>query len=483
MKKILKSIQYFFWLLAGSDIKILEKTPTDQNRHANVGLAIFTTTLVAFVTGCLAGLQFAPKTEYKWGLALFFGGLWSLLVFTIDRNMVLTLKKNPKLKKQKLIKPFLYRLFLSGLISFFISIPLELWIFKDEIKEQMKKDDDKKIEERKLALAGIYDLGKLSDEKREIEEDIKNLQTKLNAFEPSTPSYLASKEKAIRAGITYERYDTYYKNQVKRRKEFHKKWRNRIVFNNDGQRVRIGDLQKIEQIKYRDNNYANWKKIYVLTNTNGKETLQRNKLRIKRDSLEEIRLQIFNDYYRGVEADKKQKDSIALKKQKELSVNKGKVNTEVEDYETLTKDNSGFISQWIALNNLHIVGDEASENKKSEAFWILFFIWFIRVVFFTIELLPTLTKFTTPVGAYDWAIYEEEEKQRKLLEKRKELKLAEMDSEIEVEIEERKILKEKGLKNLESKILEDYFERQNRIATKMMEVWEKEEMEKIKESI
>ena len=152
MKKIINAIKYFFWLLAGSDISVLEKTPTDQNRHANIGLAIFTKTIVAFITGSLAGAQFSLNSSNIWLQAIIFGGIWSLIVFTIDRNMVLTLKKDPKAKKQKLLIPLLYRIFLSAIISFFISIPLEIWIFKDEIQLQMTKDDDKKVLERKKRL-------------------------------------------------------------------------------------------------------------------------------------------------------------------------------------------------------------------------------------------------------------------------------------------------------------------------------------------
>lgn len=38
----------------------------------------------------------------------------------------------------------------------------------------------------------------------------------------------------------------------------------------------------------------------------------------------------------------------------------------------------------------------------------LFFYWLIRMIFFLIELLPTLVKVITPVGAYDRLVYEEE---------------------------------------------------------------------------
>src|SRR5690625_7196930 len=49
---------------------------------------------------------------------------------------------------------------------------------------------------------------------------------------------------------------------------------------------------------------------------------------------------------------------------------------------------------------------------------IFFLLWLIRILFFTIEILPTVAKIATPLGAYDWAIYRKEEDIRKDLEQK-----------------------------------------------------------------
>lgn len=51
-------LQYFLWLLAGSEISVLSKCPNDYNRHANIGLMILMTSIFASFTGFIAGFTF-----------------------------------------------------------------------------------------------------------------------------------------------------------------------------------------------------------------------------------------------------------------------------------------------------------------------------------------------------------------------------------------------------------------------------------------
>lgn len=45
-----------------------------------------------------------------------------------------------------------------------------------------------------------------------------------------------------------------------------------------------------------------------------------------------------------------------------------------------------------------------------------YFLWLIRLLFFIIELLPTVVKIVMPIGAYDRMIYAEEKDMKKYLE-------------------------------------------------------------------
>jgi hypothetical protein len=54
-------IQYFLWLVAGSEISVLKKCPNDYNRHANIGLMIIITSLFAGMTAFIAGSTFEKE--------------------------------------------------------------------------------------------------------------------------------------------------------------------------------------------------------------------------------------------------------------------------------------------------------------------------------------------------------------------------------------------------------------------------------------
>ena len=62
-------IQYFLWLVAGSEISVLKICPNDYNRHANIGLMIIITSLFAGMTAFIAGSTF--EKENTTGVVIF----------------------------------------------------------------------------------------------------------------------------------------------------------------------------------------------------------------------------------------------------------------------------------------------------------------------------------------------------------------------------------------------------------------------------
>ena len=97
-------IQYFLWLVAGSEISVLKKCPNDYNRHANIGLMIIITSLFAGITAFVAGSTFAKENVLINGKVIeqvttlgvsIFAFIWAFLIFSLDRSMVNSIKKNP----------------------------------------------------------------------------------------------------------------------------------------------------------------------------------------------------------------------------------------------------------------------------------------------------------------------------------------------------------------------------------------------------
>ena len=104
--------QRFLWTVAGAELDILEKCRTDHKKFAAIGATILMTAFIAFCAGTSAAWYFTQsgdETSGSLGWAMLFGLIWALLIFCIDRSLVITLKKDPSAKKQKFWVPLLSR--------------------------------------------------------------------------------------------------------------------------------------------------------------------------------------------------------------------------------------------------------------------------------------------------------------------------------------------------------------------------------------
>lgn len=132
----MNSISRFFWFCSGVHIDTLKKHPTEHNKYIGIGATIFFTGLFAALSGGYA-MYFVFKGDPAAILfALFFGLLWGLAIFNMDRYIVSSINKNASTWKQ--IGQATPRILLAIMIGIVISRPLELKIFDKEIKERLK---------------------------------------------------------------------------------------------------------------------------------------------------------------------------------------------------------------------------------------------------------------------------------------------------------------------------------------------------------
>ncbi|MBD5290000.1 MAG: DUF4407 domain-containing protein [Bacteroides sp.] len=136
------------WWIAGATPKILEKYPSEYAKFSAIGMTIVMTCLVAFVSGMSAAWYFSSKLL----VAIAFGAFWALMIFCIDRALVVTMKKSIHSKsfKEKLIealKILIPRAILAILVALLMSIPLELIVFEDVINAELPNYQSKKLED------------------------------------------------------------------------------------------------------------------------------------------------------------------------------------------------------------------------------------------------------------------------------------------------------------------------------------------------
>ncbi|HMQ47406.1 MAG TPA: DUF4407 domain-containing protein [Saprospiraceae bacterium] len=139
-------IKGFFLFCSGAHLDILkhEDCKNEHNKYVGIGSAVFFTAVFAFLSS-----SYALFTVFKsYFFAILFGIIWAGFIFSLDRYIVSTLKKeNSKYAESEIwnglanraIEIFKAspRIALAILLAFVISKPLELKIFEREIENEL----------------------------------------------------------------------------------------------------------------------------------------------------------------------------------------------------------------------------------------------------------------------------------------------------------------------------------------------------------
>lgn len=165
----MNSISRFFWFCSGAHLATLEKHQTEHNKYIGIGATIFFTGLFAALSGGYAMYFVFKGDEGAVLFALFFGLIWGLAIFNMDRYIVSSINKSATVNKQ--ILQATPRILLAIMIGIVISRPLELKIFDKEIKERLKvsylNNQRSKIDTLNAAFENKYaiEMGKLNEAK------------------------------------------------------------------------------------------------------------------------------------------------------------------------------------------------------------------------------------------------------------------------------------------------------------------------------
>src|SRR4051794_26448464 len=120
----------FLIALSGARPEVLERCPTERAKFEGIGGAVLTTSVLAFVSMTFA-LNSALGVNVV--LALLAGLVWGLVILSLDRWLVSTMKADAP-RRWPLAIP---RILMAFLLGFVISTPLVLQIFKSEIDAQI----------------------------------------------------------------------------------------------------------------------------------------------------------------------------------------------------------------------------------------------------------------------------------------------------------------------------------------------------------
>ena len=175
-KRIFIMIQNFFILCSGADSELLKTcSKGEQNKYAGIGATVFFTAVMAFIASSYA-LYTVFDNVYA---AVFFGLIWGLLIFNLDRFIVSTIKKRGNFGQEFL--QAVPRIVLAVIIAIVISKPLEMKIFEKEINQVLleQKNDLTLANKDQLALQYTPKITQLNN-------DITNLKSEIAEKEKET---------------------------------------------------------------------------------------------------------------------------------------------------------------------------------------------------------------------------------------------------------------------------------------------------------
>lgn len=141
-------LKNFFITCSGVDKNLIENCSNgEQNKYVGIGATVFFTAVMATIAGSYA-LFTIFNNLYA---AIFFGFLWGLLIFNLDRFIVSTIKKSDSKKKEFLqASP---RILLAIIIAIVISKPLELKLFEKEINQVLLTEKNQMTLDNKTQIA------------------------------------------------------------------------------------------------------------------------------------------------------------------------------------------------------------------------------------------------------------------------------------------------------------------------------------------
>ena len=144
-------LKRFFIICSGADKKLIYScSDGEQNKYAGIGATVFFTAVMAFIAASYA-LYTVFDNIYT---SVFFGLIWGLLIFNLDRFIVSTIRKRERFGQELLqATP---RIILALIIAVVISKPLEIKIFQKEIDTVLLKEKNELAMANKKQAADYY---------------------------------------------------------------------------------------------------------------------------------------------------------------------------------------------------------------------------------------------------------------------------------------------------------------------------------------
>lgn len=170
-------LKRFFIFCSGMDTAVLKECSAgEQTKYAGIGATIFFTAVMASIASGYA-LYTVFDSVY---VAIFFGLIWGLLIFNLDRFIVSTMKKRDRFWQEFL--QAVPRIILAVIIAVVIAKPLELKIFEKEIDRVLleQKNELTLANQQQIAMQYLPSIDSLKSDIKGLKDEITNKEKAVN---------------------------------------------------------------------------------------------------------------------------------------------------------------------------------------------------------------------------------------------------------------------------------------------------------------
>ena len=397
----------FLWFVAGADIEMLSLCPLDYKKYEAIGMTILMTSLVGFAAGSSAAWYFTEDALWT----LVFGLFWSLLIFSIDRSLVVTLKKDPY-KKSYYVLPLVFRGFLAILVAGIMSIPLELLVFNGFIQNDIENYKSDLLKQQHKDSFDAQQSAEYHSKSKSLNQLLKMESCKKDDIEMLINNKRSERQREVNM-LNHPNTTTY----------------NNAKANANGLQRQLNELYSLPNSDYRRNRIPGLRS--QISHQRSVMASERNAWNSKVNARI---LELDNEIAQLSDALRVVKEKIAKTDREKQRVDSTSVSYQARAEESLNKTDERFrngnnftlyyavlahaIYKTHKVTHERMGTDGKTYTYETEEFVnkdFMFLLWFIRAMFFVIELLPSIVKVVSKAGQYELRVYHQEEELKKYL--------------------------------------------------------------------
>ena len=475
ISKTTREVSYltrFLWFIAGADIEMLSLCPLDYKKYEAIGMTILMTALVGFAAGSSAAWYFTEDALWT----LVFGLFWSLLIFSIDRSLVVTLKKDPY-KKSYYVLPLVFRGFLAILVAGIMSIPLELLVFNGFIQNDIENYKSDLLKQQHKDSFDAQQSAEYHSKSRSLNQLLKMESCKKDDIEMLINNKRSERQREVNM-LNHPNTTTY----------------NNAKANANGLQRQLNELYSLPNSDYRRNRIPGLRS--QISHQRSVMASERNAWNSKVNAhISELDNEIaqLSDALRVV------KEKIAKTDREKQRVDSTSVSYQARAEESLNKTDERFrngnnftlyyavlahaIYKTHKVTHERMGTDGKTYTYETEEFVnkdFMFLLWFIRAMFFVIELLPSIVKVVSKAGQYELRVYHQEEELKKYLHSQEYqdycYKMLHGDNQLEMDLQAQRHDAEKKVQH---DIIQAIMNAEESVAKESIDNWERLEKGKM----